>query len=159
FTGLADTYARHRPTYPDAALDYILSHCGLRPGSLLIDVGSGTGISSRLFTARGLRVIGIEPNAEMRVRADAEPDVPGSPRPEYPDGRAEATGLSDVYCDCVLAAQAFHWFEADVTLPEFRRIVRPGGWVVLLWNERDETDAFTAAYGTVIRSAPDAAAV
>src|SRR5262249_49710166 len=72
---------------------------------------------------------------------------------------AEATGLSDVYCDCVLAAQAFHWFEADVTLPEFRRIVRPGGWVVLLWNERDETDAFTAAYGTVIRSAPDAAAV
>src|SRR5438132_13665342 len=72
FTGLADLYTQSRPTYPLEAVDFVLATCNLGPGSVLVDVGCGTGISSRLFAARGLRVIGIEPNAEMRVRALAE---------------------------------------------------------------------------------------
>jgi ubiquinone/menaquinone biosynthesis C-methylase UbiE len=158
FSGLADVYKRHRPDYPSAALDFVMRTCRLRPGAVMVDVGSGTGISSRQFAQRGLRVIGIEPNADMRRQAEAEPSPEGEP-PVFRDARAEATGLPGASADAVLAAQAFHWFDLPTTLPEFRRILRPGGWVIVLANERDESDAFTAAYGSVIRSAPEAARV
>jgi SAM-dependent methyltransferase len=159
FTGLAGVYARHRPSYPDAAVDFILRRCGLGGGSLLVDVGCGTGISSRLFAGRGLRVVGVEPNADMRAAADREPPPPDAPAPVYQDGKAEATGLPAGVADAVLAAQAFHWFDAGPALEEFRRVLKPGGWAVLMWNERDGTDPFTAAYGAVVRATPDAAAV
>jgi SAM-dependent methyltransferase len=159
FTGLADLYARCRPGYPEAALDHIITHCGLHGGSLLVDVGCGTGISARLFARRGIQVIGIEPNADMRLHAEVEAIPWGLPMPIYQPGRAEATGLADGKADAVLAAQAFHWFDVPAALREFHRILKPGGWVVLLWNERDESDPFTAAYGAVIRSAPDAAII
>ncbi len=155
FTGLADVYARYRPTYPAAAVDFILERCGLRPRSVLVDVGCGTGISSRMFAARGLRVVGIEPNEEMRAQASDEPVPRGSVPPEYRDGRAEATGLATASADAVLAAQAFHWFEPERTLPEFARILRPGGWIVLLWNTRDDRDPFTAEYGRLVWSLTD----
>jgi SAM-dependent methyltransferase len=159
FAGLADAYARHRPGYPDAALDRVVEFAALSRDSLLVDVGSGTGISARLMARRGVRVIGIEPNDDMRRKAAAEPLPDGAARPEYRSGRAEATGLPDGRAAAVLAAQAFHWFDADVALREFHRILRPGGAVALLWNERDESDPFTAAFGDVIRTAPDAAAI
>ena len=157
FTGLAGIYNRCRPDYPAAALDYVLEHCGLGPGSRLVDVGCGTGISSRQFAARGLRVLGIEPNADMRRQAEAEPQQRTSI--EYRAGRAEATGLPDASAEAVLAAQAFHWFDAAAALCEFRRILKPGGWMVILGNERDESDPVTAAYGQIIGGTPDAAAV
>src|SRR5262245_1886611 len=127
FTGLADVYARCRPDYPDEALDFLIRHCGLGAGAVVVDVGSGTGISSRQLARRGLRVIGVEPNDEMRSRAAAEPAPEGGPAPTYHEGRAEATGLPDGCADAVLAAQAFHWFEPDPTLAEFRRILKPHG--------------------------------
>jgi SAM-dependent methyltransferase len=153
FTGLADLYAKYRPDYPSEAIDFIVSRCGLTPSALLVDAGSGTGISARLFAHRGVRVIGIEPNADMRARAAAEPLPPEVPAPDYRDGRAEATGLPDTVADAVLAAQAFHWFDSEPTLREFHRILKPGGWVVLLGNERDESDPFTRAYGDIFRAA------
>jgi SAM-dependent methyltransferase len=159
FTGLADLYASCRPDYPSAALDLIVARGGLDDSTLLADIGCGTGISARLFAERGVPVIGIEPNDEMRVRAAAEPVPPGCPLPVYRPGRAEATGLADGAVAVVLAAQAFHWFDAPLALREFHRILRPGGWVALLGNERDESDPFTAAYGAVVRTSPDAAAV
>jgi SAM-dependent methyltransferase len=159
FTGLADVYAQCRPTYPAAAIDLMVSRCRLGPQSLLVDVGCGTGISSRLFAARGVPVVGVEPNDDMRRRARAQPPPPGVPPPQYCEGRAEATGLPDAVAGLVLAAQAFHWFDAGAALREFHRVLKPGGWAALLWNERDEADPFTAAYGAVIRSAPGAAAV
>jgi SAM-dependent methyltransferase len=159
FTGLADLYARHRPSYPAAAIDLILRRCGLQPGAILIDVGCGTGISSRQFAARGLQVIGIEPNDEMRSRADAEPPPPEAPLPRYQSGVAEATGLPAACADAVLCAQAFHWFEPTTALAEFHGILRPGGWVALMWNERDETDPATEAFGKIMGKGPQAAAV
>jgi SAM-dependent methyltransferase len=159
FTGCASVYAQYRPDYPSAAIDFIVKHCGLTTGSLLVDIGCGTGISARLFAQRGLCVIGIEPNADMRAKAQAEESPEGVPAPEYRAGTAEATGLADSCASAVLAAQAFHWFKPEEALAEFQRILRPGGWVALMWNERDETDPFTAAYGAVIRTAPDTAAV
>src|SRR5947208_450110 len=95
FTGLAGDYARHRPQYPAAAVDFIISRAGLGPQSLVVDVGAGTGISTRLFARRGLRVVGVEPNDDMRRRAQAEPPPPGVPAPTYRAGRAEGTGLPD----------------------------------------------------------------
>ncbi len=159
FTGLADAYARCRPSYPAAAIDLIVSRCGLGAQSLLVDVGSGTGISARLLAARGVPVVGVEPNEEMRRAAESEPGPPDAPPPRYRAGRAEATGLPEGSADVVLAAQAFHWFDAGAALREFHRVLKPSGWVALLWNERDEADPFTAAYGAVVRSAPGAEAV
>jgi SAM-dependent methyltransferase len=77
----------------------------------------------------------------------------------YREGRAESTGLDAAVADAVLSAQAFHWFEPVATLREFHRILKPYGWVILMWNERDEQDPVTAAYGAVIRTADDAGAI
>jgi SAM-dependent methyltransferase len=101
-------------------------------------------------------VIGVEPNDAMRARAEAEP---GAAAIRYVKGTAEATGLPDRCATAVLAAQAFHWFDAPAALREFHRVLRPGDWVALMWNERDERDTCTAAYGAVVRTGPDAAAV
>ncbi len=152
FTGLTDLYARYWPDYPAPAIDFITAHTGLGRDSLLVDVGCGTGISSRLFSEWGIAVVGIEPNAEMRERAIAVGTPPGGGELTYKAGTAEATGLADGCADAVVAAQAFHWFDAGRALAEFYRILKPGGWVILLWNERDESHDFTAAYGQVLRS-------
>ena len=160
FTGLAETYARFRPSYPAQAIDFIMARCGLGKMSVLVDVGCGTGIASRLFRARGVNVIGIEPNVEMRCAAEAAVEATAAePRVTYRDGRAESTGLPADVADAVLSAQAFHWFEPVATLREFHRILKPAGWTILLWNERDERDPVTAVYGEVIRTARDAAAI
>jgi SAM-dependent methyltransferase len=159
FTGLAETYARHRPDYPTAALDAIIGTASLDAGAVVVDVGCGTGISSRQLALRGIPVIGLDPNEDMLGKARAEPPPPGYPRPVYLRRQAETTGLPDGIAAAVLAAQSFHWFAADAALREFHRLLRPGGWVFLLWNERDESDPFTAAYGSALRLGPEAAAV
>jgi SAM-dependent methyltransferase len=159
FTGLAKSYAQFRPSYPASAIDFVVNHCRLDSNSLLVDVGSGTGIASRLFATRGMEVIGVEPNAEMREAAASAAVGAKNLRLTYQGGTAEATGLPGGIADIVLAAQAFHWFEVDATLREFHRILKSDGWAVLMWNERDERDAFTAAYSAVIHTAPDVTAV
>jgi SAM-dependent methyltransferase len=159
FTGLADIYAKCRPDYPPPAVDYILAVSRLGPASLLVDVGCGTGISSRQFAARGVAVLGIEPNDDMRSQAERAEWSGNLAAPRYQAGRAEDTGLPDASAGLVLAAQAFHWFEPEAALREFHRILQPGGWVALMWNERDETDPATAAYGAVIRTGPRAEVV
>jgi SAM-dependent methyltransferase len=159
FSGLAELYAKCRPTYPDSVVAFILDRCGLKPDALLADIGCGTGISTRLFALRGVRVLGIEPNDDMRRRAGAEPLPEGAPVPGYQAGTAEATGLAPASVDAVLAAQAFHWFEPEAALCEFHRILRPGGWAALVWNERDPSDPFTAAYGAIVGASAEARAV
>ncbi len=96
----------------------------------MADIGCGTGISSRLFAARGFEVAGIEPNAEMRARAEPAPGV------RYLAGEAAATGLPAASVDLASAAQAFHWFPIPETLREFSRILKPGGWCAAFWNVR-----------------------
>lgn len=152
FVGLSELYARCRPTYPSKAITTILERAELGPTSLAIDVGCGTGISARLLAERGISVIGIEPNDEMRAQAESE----ARPGLSFRAGSAEATGLDDSVTDLILAAQAFHWFDVEKAFAEFHRVLRPGGHVALMWNERDEDDPFTAAYGDIIRSAPEA---
>jgi SAM-dependent methyltransferase len=159
FTGLEDLYALYRPTYPAEAIDFIIRRCGLDATTTLVDVGCGTGISTRLFAARGIPVIGVDPNDAMRCKAEAAATPAGGRTAEYRKGSGEATGLPDGCAAAVVAAQAFHWLDAAAAFREFCRILRPGGHAVLMWNERDESDPFTAAYGAAVRATPGAAAV
>src|SRR5262245_48834082 len=105
FDGLANVYDRYRPNYPAPAIAHIWHRCQLQPGMLLVDVGCGTGISSRPFAAGGIRVIGIEPNVDMRRLAEAVPIAPDARPIEFRDGLAAATRLNTACADVVLAAQ------------------------------------------------------
>jgi SAM-dependent methyltransferase len=156
FTGRADVYARFRPDYPSGALAHVVARCRLRQDSLIVDVGCGTGISTRLFAALGSKVVGIEPNDEMRAAAEARLSRAAARRIVYRKGQAESTGLQPAIADAVVAAQAFHWFEPDAALREFHRILKPGGWAILMWNERDDRDAFTRDYSGLIGQAREA---
>ncbi|MBX3401819.1 MAG: class I SAM-dependent methyltransferase [Phycisphaeraceae bacterium] len=152
FTDRVGDYARYRPTYPGAAIDAVLHGLGA-PGSLIAaDIGAGTGISSRLLAERGVRVLAIEPNEAMREQGRAEP-IAGPGRIEWLAGTAEQTGLEASSVGLVLCAQAFHWFRPEHALAEFARVLRPGGRVALVWNDRDERDAFTRGYGGLIIAA------
>jgi len=139
FSNRVADYVRYRPGYPPAVLDHLRAECGLCANHVIADIGSGTGLLSKLFLEKGNRVFGVEPNSEMR-RAGEEflrsfrefISVAGS---------AEATTLGDATIDFVTAAQAFHWFEPKSARREFARILRPGGWVVILWNDRRMEEA------------------
>jgi ubiquinone/menaquinone biosynthesis C-methylase UbiE len=152
FSGLADTYAQHRPDYPAAAFETMAA--GLTPPVRAADIGCGTGISSRALAATGARVIGIDPNADMLRQAQAE-SRSIEPAIIYRAGSAEDAGLSGDSVDLVLCAQAFHWFDADKALAEFHRILVPNGRLALLWNVRQDDDAFTQGYSEVARCAQD----
>ena len=145
FTGHASAYAAARPSYPPESIDAVLDGLG-DPASLVVaDIGAGTGISSRAIAERGPRVLAIEPNAAMRANAKSDPRI------EWIDGTGEATTLAAASVDVVAAFQAWHWVDHAAAVAEARRIVRPGGRLAALYNERDERDPFTAAYGDIIR--------
>jgi SAM-dependent methyltransferase len=134
FSNRADNYARYRPTYPAAVIDILRSDCELTESCIIADLGSGTGILSELFLKNGNSVIGIEPNAAMRH--SAEHLLERFSRFISSDATAEATRLEPASVDFVTAGQAFHWFDREKARKEFARILKPGGWVVLIWNER-----------------------
>lgn len=145
FSNRVTNYVKFRPGYPREIVDYFKGKIGLTPYWLIADVGCGPGISSRIFLDNGNRVIGIEPNAAMRLAAEGE--LTASDTFTVVNGRSDGTGLPDGSVDLVIAAQAFHWFEPENTEREFRRILRPGGHVALIWNERRlDTTPFLADY-------------
>lgn len=151
FSGLEATYDRYRPDYPEALWKFLQEHCQLPAGAMVVDIGCGTGISSRQMAEHGWNVVGIEPNAAMRQVAESR-HGDGAGQLIFRDGTAENTGLPDKIADLVVAMQAFHWFRADDALREFQRILKPHGYVALAWNERDVDDPFTARYESAIRS-------
>ena len=128
WTGKASSYDRARPTPPPALLDLLTQLIHLPHPALVVDVGSGTGLSTAIWGERAQRVIGIEPNADMRkVAVRKVEDHPYTAHIEYREGLAHQTGLPDGCADIVTAAQSFHWMEPTSTLAEIARILRPGG--------------------------------
>ena len=134
FTGLADTYARHRPAYPGEALRWLLAEAGVGAGSHAVDAGAGTGLFTRLLSDLGLLVTAVEPNADMRTRLEAA--LTGRPGVVIRAGTAEDTGLPMGCADLVTTAQAFHWFDKPGFRRECARILRPDGCVAVVWNRR-----------------------
>ncbi len=150
FSDRVADYVRYRPRYPAAVLEVMRTEMRLAPGNTVVDVGSGTGFLSELFLEHGYRVFGVEPNVEMR-RAGEELLVGWSAFTSVA-GAAEATTLDVQTADFVVAGQAFHWFRPVETRREFERILRPGGWVVLVWNDRKEqATGVYAVYEKIIR--------
>lgn len=135
FTGKADSYAKARPTYPAAAVDYI---CGEflqkepKEDIVYADVGAGTGKFSVLIAGRGKQIYSVEPNQDMREQL-ARVLAPFT-KAHVMNGTAEATTLPDRSIDVVTAAQALHWFDLDLFRTECQRILKPGGQVVVVYN-------------------------
>jgi SAM-dependent methyltransferase len=134
FSDRVENYARYRPGYPADAVQVLRDECGLRSEHVIADIASGTGIWTRMLLENGNGVFGVEPNAEMR--SAGERLLAGFPRFTSVSGTAEATTLPDASVDFVTAAQAAHWFDRERARREFVRILKSGGWLVLLWNER-----------------------
>jgi ubiquinone/menaquinone biosynthesis C-methylase UbiE len=134
FSSRVENYVRCRPDYPSEVIELMKKECGLTPESVIADVASGTGILTRMLLENGNRVFGVEPNSEMRETG--EKLLARYPRFISVAGTAEGTTLADDSVDIITAAQAAHWFDREKARREFSRILKPGGWVVLLWNER-----------------------
>jgi len=139
FSNRVADYARYRPGYPPAVVDLLRSECNLRPGHVIADIGSGTGLLSQLFLQNGNRVFGVEPNEAMRQAG--EEHLASYDGFTSINGSAEATTLSNASVEFVAAAQAFHWFEPRAARREFLRILKPRGWFVVLWNDRRMEEA------------------
>lgn len=145
FSDRVENYVKYRPDYPREIVGYLAANCGLSRESVVADVGCGTGISCLMFLENGNRVIGVEPNAHMR--AAAVEFLSGFPRFESVDGTSDVTNVETDSIDMVVAAQAFHWFDPEKTRPEFHRILRRNGHIVLIWNERQiDTTPFLIEY-------------
>ncbi len=150
FSDRAEDYARYRPRYGSDVVHAIQQACNLRPEHLIADVGCGTGLLAEIFLQNGNRVIGVEPNCEMRLAG--EKYLAAYPNFSMVEGSAEATTLPAGSLDFVIAGQAFHWFQPPQARAEFARILKPGGWAVLVWHDRDVlSTAFLRAYEAFVR--------
>jgi SAM-dependent methyltransferase len=148
FSDRVDAYVRARPGYPPSLLRFLHEQLNLTSADPVADVGSGTGLLTELFVAAGHPTYAVEPNAPMRGAAEAR--LSSQANFHSVDGTAEATTLPDQSVPLVTAAQAFHWFDVDKTRLEFSRILRPGGAVAIVWNERRKAGGFTAAYQELV---------
>ncbi len=144
FSSRVADYLRYRPGYPAAVLHLLRDACGLRSSHTIAEIGSGTGFLSELFLKNGNRVYGIEPNEAMR-RA-GEDYLADHDNFLSIDGSAESTTLEPATIDFITAAQAFHWFDPAATRREFARILKPAGWIVVLYNDRQMDTPFASAY-------------
>ena len=133
FAAAASRYQRGRPGYPAVALEWTFARAGLGPGSAVVELGAGTGKLTQELVRRGLLVTAVEPVAQMAGELSAR--LPGIP---VCRAAAESTGLPGGAARAVLAAQAFHWFANPDAVREIRRLLRPRGWLILIWNRRDD---------------------
>jgi SAM-dependent methyltransferase len=145
FSNRVADYVRYRPAYPPELVDWLRESIDLKPHWIVADIGSGTGMLSRLFMSHGNLVYGVEPNDAMRAAADVaferEPHFVSVP------GSAEATTLNDGSIDLITAGQSFHWFDRDAIRREWRRILSPGGRALIVFNSRViEATPFMRAY-------------
>lgn len=151
FSDRVEYYVRFRPGYPPALLHCLQQHSGLNRSTTVADLGAGTGIFTALLLPLAGRVHAVEPNAAMRAAAESALGA----RTNFVShaGTAEATTLPSASVDLITVAQAFHWFDHRACRREFARILKPGGQVALIWNERlSDTTPFLQAYEDLLRT-------
>lgn len=145
FSDRVENYVKYRPSYPPEVLQLFRNKMFLQTSSVIADIGSGTGISAKIFLENGNEVFGIEPNEAMRKASEVFLEEFSAFHAV--DGTAENTKLNNQSVDFIIAAQAFHWFDKEKTRVEFERILRPNGYVVLFWNERQtDSNEFLSEY-------------
>jgi len=149
FSTRVDAYREHRPRYPREILNVLRRDCGLTPQTVIADVAAGTGLLAEIFLKNGNPVTAVEPNVPMREACE---DLRGEyPRLQCFVGTAEATGLPENSVDLITVGQAMHWFDLDAARREFARILRPGGWCVVVYNHRKmRGDAFHEGYERIL---------
>lgn len=144
FEAAGDSYEKGRPDFPQEALLFLARTLGISPGTLVLDLGAGTGKLTRGLLAFGPRITAVEPVEGMRKRFKTlSPDI------EVLDGTAEAIPLEDASFEVAVVGQAFHWFDGPLALKEISRILKPGGKLGLIWNIRDETLDWAARFGAI----------
>lgn len=145
FDLMADTYDRARPSYPDDAVDWLLSGEGAIDAPRVLELGAGTGKLTEQLLARGCRVVATDPSEAMLSRLAAR-----APRAARLAARAEQVPVGDHACDLVVAAQAFHWFDAPAVLDEIARVLAPGGRIAVVWSSRDERIPWVKRLGKIV---------
>jgi SAM-dependent methyltransferase len=151
FSSRVENYVRFRPGYPKEIITLLKSECGLNPQSIIADIGFGTGKLTELFLENGNAVFGVEPNREMREAG--ERFLKKFSNFTSLATTAEDTALPDASVDFITAGQAFHWFDRERCRKEFARILKPAGWIVLVWNDRKtETTPFLVAYENLLKT-------
>lgn len=145
FTGRVESYRQYRPRYPAEIVDVLRRECGLCANAAVVDVAAGTGLLAEIFLAAGFAVTAVEPNAEMRAAlAELERSYPTL---RANAGTAEETGLPARSADLITVGQAMHWFDLERTRAEFVRILKPGGWCAVIYNNRHpDSDTFHHEY-------------
>lgn len=143
FDGKGEIYAKARPKYAWSLFDYLKNTLNIPAGSVFADVGAGTGIFSEQLLSCGYKVFAVEPNEDMRKKAEEKLAL----RENFisVNGNAANMNLPDSSVDYITAAQAFHWFDAEAFRRECRRVLKPGGRVIIVYNSRDEKAACTKA--------------
>ena len=150
FSDRVEDYVRYRPSYPSGVIRLLEANAGLSAKSAAADIGSGTGIFTRMLLDTGAKVFAVEPNDAMRTSAEAE--LGGRPNFRSVKGTAEATGLPTASVSLVTSAQAFHWFDPAGSREEFRRILKPGGWCALIWNTMNaDSSEFGVGYERITK--------
>ncbi len=145
FAAGADSYVRGRPDYPAEVDGWLTGTIGLGPGRRVIDLGAGTGKFTARLADTGAEVLAIEPVDAMRAKLrEALPHVHAMA------GTAEAMPLPDESVDAVVCAQSFHWFAHAAALADIRRVLKPGGRLGLIWNQRDERVDWVARLGRLV---------
>ena len=150
FTSRVESYAKYRPGYPAELIEVLRSECGLTSDAVVADIGSGTGILSELLLKNGNEVLGVEPNDAMR-NAGTEL-LRAYPKFRSVAAPAEATTLTSASVDLITVGQAFHWFDASAVRTEFVRVLKPKGFVALIWNDRRlDSTPFLKAYELLLK--------
>ena len=150
FSSRIKDYILYRPGYPKEIISFLAEHCGLKSSSVVADIGSGTGKSAELFLENRNMVFGVEPNMDMRLAA--ENLFHDNPLFISINGTAEQTRLPDHHVDMIIAGQAFHWFDYTKAKVKFHRILKPGGYIILIWNERPVNQVgFMGAYDDFLK--------
>lgn len=149
FSNRVNNYVKYRPTYPQQCINYLFSSIGMNKDSIVADIGSGTGIFSKLIVDRVKKVYGVEPNNEMRMASQQY--LRENNNFEDVNASSENTTLDDISIDFITCAQSFHWFDMAKVKLEFRRILKPSGRVILVWNTRlGDVDKFSRGYELLI---------
>lgn len=149
FSDRVENYIKYRPSYPKEIISYFVNEGILKPGYVIADIGSGTGISAEIFLKENYEVIGVEPNKDMREAA--EKLLSGYKNFKSVDGTAEETTLTSDSIDLIICAQAFHWFDVEKARKEFKRILKQGKYVSLIWNVRREDTDFLKDYESLLQ--------